>query len=138
MGIFTLVTLWPVFLVLHYSGVEPLEWPSGPKGRMLALSAALDTLYNVALLFGISVTSPLWMSVGTVLVVPATMIADFIVHNVTVGAMAGGGIALILIGFVVMQLPFKREWELALYSGVRRCCCAFFSAPKCSTQPGYC
>ena len=27
LGLQTLVWLWPGFLILHYSGVEPFEWP---------------------------------------------------------------------------------------------------------------
>ena len=27
MGLHTLVWFWPFFLILHYSGVEPFEWP---------------------------------------------------------------------------------------------------------------
>ena len=31
LGINTLAWLWPGFLILHYSGVEPFEWP--PYGK---------------------------------------------------------------------------------------------------------
>jgi hypothetical protein len=63
MGVFTLLTLWPLFFIFHYSGLEPFEWPPPEKGRLLALSVALDAIYNLLLLFGIQVSR--CMSVGS-------------------------------------------------------------------------
>lgn len=117
MGLFCAATLWPVSLLFHYTGVERFELPSGEKGRMLALSAALDALYNVALLFGISITSPLWMAVGTTSVVPVTIVADYLIHRTTVSGQGWGGIVLIMLGFVILQVRLPRRWTACLLMG---------------------
>ena len=105
MGIWSLLTLWPGFFLLHYTGIEPFELPSADKSRMLALNTFLDALYNLLLLVGILITSPLYMSLGSMLVVPATVAADWLLHGKVLPPQAGGGVFLILCGFVLLQLP---------------------------------
>jgi drug/metabolite transporter (DMT)-like permease len=105
MGVWSLLTLWPVFFALHYSGVEAFELPPPPKARLLAVNVVLDAVYNLALLLGIVVSSPLYMSLGSMLVVPATVAADWAVHGSLLGGQAGGGVALILTGFLLLQAP---------------------------------
>jgi drug/metabolite transporter (DMT)-like permease len=108
MGIGTMVTLWPLFFIFNATGFETFELPTGDKIRILAISAALDSMYQLSLLFGIVITSPLWISVGTVLVVPASLLADWMIHHVTVSLQAGIGIAFIVAGFLILQVPLPR------------------------------
>ena len=103
MGTFTLLTLWPLFFVLHYSGAEPFELPSASKTALLALNTGLDSVYNLLLLYGITVSSPLVMSLGTMLVVPASLAADWVLHGATMSWAALGGVVLIGVGFLMMQ-----------------------------------
>jgi drug/metabolite transporter (DMT)-like permease len=110
MGAITFLMQWPMFFVFDATGIETFEWPPAAKLRLLALNTVLDTLYNVALLFGIQITSPLWMSLGTILVVPASMVADKIIHNAAVSGQAAGGIVMIILGFAILQLPLPARW----------------------------
>lgn len=105
MGLFTLTTLWPLFFLFHYTGVEPFEWPSAAKGQLLAMSTLLDGLYNVLLLFGIQISSPLFMSVGTMTVIPVSLLADYLIHHATVSGPGYGGILLIVMGWLILQIP---------------------------------
>jgi hypothetical protein len=108
MGAFTLVTLLPVFPLLDATGIEPFEWPSPEKARLLALNTGLDSVYNLSLLLGISLSSPLSMSVATMLVVPASLLADWALHGLVPGVQAGCGMAVILVGFATLHLPWRR------------------------------
>ena len=103
MGAFTLLTLWPLFFILDATGVEPFEWPNRSKAQLLALNTGLDSIYNLLLLMGISTSSPLVISLGTMLVVPATMAVDWAVHGATMSWGALGGVLLIAVGFLLMQ-----------------------------------
>jgi hypothetical protein len=105
MGVFTLLLQWPLFLAFDRGGVEPFEWPPPSKLRLLLLDAGLDTLYNGLLLVGIATTSPLTMSLGSMLVVPASMLADWSLHGIVPSAGSIVGIGLILCGFVLLQAP---------------------------------
>jgi drug/metabolite transporter (DMT)-like permease len=107
MGLGIAATLWPLFFILDRAGVEPFVMPDGPHMRKLAVSAVLDALFNIAMLFGILVTSPLWTAVGTILVIPGTMVVDWMLHGAVVGAQQAGGILLILIGFGILQAPAR-------------------------------
>lgn len=121
-GLVLLLTLWPVFFVLDKTGVEAFEWPDAALARKLALSCVLDGTFNCSLLFGILVMSALWTSVGTILVVPGTLLADWILHGTLVGGQAAAGVVAILAGFVVLQAPMSFNTLLT------RCCMAA-SAP---------
>ena len=105
MGLFSLLTLWPFFFLLDRIGIEPFEWPSVDKAKLLALNAGLDAIYNLLLLLGIVISSPLWMSIGTMLVVPATILADWALNGTVLTGQVAAGIVLILFGFIVLQLP---------------------------------
>lgn len=104
MGVFVICTLWPVFIILNYSGVEPFVLPTPDKARLLALNMFLDVIYNVLLLFGISVASPLVVSLGTLLVVPGGMLADYLAHGTVLSGQAIGGVFLIVAGFLLLEL----------------------------------
>jgi drug/metabolite transporter (DMT)-like permease len=105
MGVFTLLLQWPLFLVFDRSGLEPFAWPPPSKLRLLLLDAGLDTLYNALLLVGIASTSPLTMSLGSMLVVPASMLADWSLHGIVPSVGSVVGIGLILCGFLLLQAP---------------------------------
>lgn len=104
-GVASLLLQWPLFFVFDAAGVEPYELPSPAKARLLALNAGLDTLYNFLLLLGIAVTSPLTMALGSMLVVPASLLADWALHGVVPTPGAGAGIGLICLGFALLQAP---------------------------------
>jgi drug/metabolite transporter (DMT)-like permease len=108
MGLTTFVALWPVFFVAAATGVEQLARPSAATARLLALNAVLDTIYNLALLLGIALLSPLTMSLATVLVVPAGLIADYLLHSLVPDGWALAGSALLCAGFLVMTLCERR------------------------------
>lgn len=109
MGCFTLVTLAAVIPVLHATGLETFELPPGDKARMLMLNTGLDSVYNMCLLLGIGLSSPLTMSIASMLVVPASILADWMLHSDVPLPMEAGGMALILAGFVTLQLPHCRR-----------------------------
>lgn len=121
MGVWTLVLLWPALLVANAAGWEPFEAPPPDKARLLALNVALDTLYNLSLLWGIATTSPLTMSVATTLVVPVGILVDWIVHGTLPTLQALGGAVLIVSSILVLHAP--RAWWAACASvvGLRRC-----------------
>lgn len=106
LGVATLLFVWPLIPLLDATGLEPFEWPiPAEKWEMMMLNAALDTVYNVLLLIGILISSPLIISVGVMLVVPSSMVVDGILHDTRFHDLAYGGVALILLGFLVLKLP---------------------------------
>lgn len=104
MGVWSILCLWPVFFILAALGVERPQLPSPHIAGLLALNALLDSLYNICLLLGIGLLSPLTMSLASVLVVPVSVLADWVLHGVRPGPSTGAGCAMLCLGFVMMQL----------------------------------
>ena len=113
-GVWSLVVLLPGFPLLSATGVEPFAWPSRDKAQLLVVDCALDTAYNLALLVGIVASTPLLMSLGTMLVVPSTVVADWALHGQLPSPQAGVGIFFILVSFVALQLRPPGWWGRAL------------------------
>lgn len=107
-GICTLILLTPVIPLLDAVGLEPFEWPSVEKLSLLIANASMDVVYNVLLLLGILLTSPLFMAVGCMLVVPASILADWLVHGSTLSPQALAGACIVVSGFAVLKAPFER------------------------------
>ena len=80
-GISSLVFCSPFLLLLDITGTEKFEAPSGEEWRLLAIVGFLDTVFNLLLLFAIMLSSPLFTSVGCLLVLPASVLWDFWAHD---------------------------------------------------------
>lgn len=129
-GVFTALLVWPFIPILDVTGIETLVWPL-PEGKwgMLALNAVLDTAYNGLLLVGILVSSPLIISVGVMLVVPASMVADGIINDTRFEPLAYVGVACILLGFALLKMPSS------ILARCFPCCCTADAAkPQKSIQ----
>jgi drug/metabolite transporter (DMT)-like permease len=105
MGAWTLVTQWPIFFVAAAAGLEPLALAPMAKARVIALAIASDAVYNLALLWAISTSSPFATSLATTLVVPATIAADAILHGTLPAPAAAVGTVLILGAVAALNAP---------------------------------
>lgn len=99
-GVFTIVIFWPGFFIVHYTGFEPFELPKGKEIWNLFLLALLEATFNLSLLMGIFLTSPLFMSIASMLSVPAAIVCDILVNQIIIPPMAYIGIACIILGFL--------------------------------------
>lgn len=106
-GVATLLTQWPVFFALNAieSGPfsEPFILPNHDETVLLVLNAFLDSWYYMLLVFGIAITNPVFMSVGVMLVSPASFVVDYFLHGTRLVPQAWGGVALVILGFVLLQ-----------------------------------
>lgn len=101
-GAFNAVVLFPVLLLLHYTGVETLNtvpW------NYVVLSSILGVLFNFLINFGIAYTYPLFISLGTVLGIPINAVIDSLVHNVDFLNWKITGAVLIMAGFLLLLAP---------------------------------
>ncbi|KIY72851.1 hypothetical protein CYLTODRAFT_367043 [Cylindrobasidium torrendii FP15055 ss-10] len=101
-GFFNIVALWPVALVLNWTGVEALEWPGSGKVVMalvvnMFITWSSDYLYVISMLK----TTPLVVTIGLSLTIPLAVIGDFILGN-TVHSKVIVGAFFVFLGFVVV------------------------------------
>ena len=122
MGLATAILQWPMILILNSTGEEVFVAPSFACGpgepcifEKLLSNCGLDALYNVLLVFGISITSPVFISVGTMLVAPITVIVDRLkVPPQEFDWKGWVGIVCVVVAFAVLKLP-------ARYTGFHKC-----------------
>ena len=60
MGVHTLLWLWPLLIVFHFTGVEVFELPTLDNLGLMTLNAFLDIIFNAGLLVCIALSSPLF------------------------------------------------------------------------------
>ncbi|KAF8496660.1 hypothetical protein JB92DRAFT_2817793 [Gautieria morchelliformis] len=98
-GAINIVALFPLILIMHFTGYEPFEFPSTGKawGAVLVnmfITLCSDYLYVIAMLK----TTPVVVTVGLSLTIPLAIIGDEIL-NIHTKAQAGFGALLVLVSF---------------------------------------
>ncbi len=61
-GIHTLLTYWPLLVIVHFMGVEPFTLPTLKQLYLLLAMTVLEIVFNGALLVCIALSSPLFAS----------------------------------------------------------------------------
>lgn len=124
MGVCVMLMFWPLFIVFHFTEVEVFTWPDKTNALSLAGNAAMfvvckfydkcyytfyffvyfycSSLDNLLLVFGISLTSPLFISTGMLLTIPGSLIVDQISRATILSWLAYVGSGLIIIGFFLL------------------------------------
>jgi len=118
LGLINFVGFWVVLIPLNYLSTCPdsdshsLEWcafgepfalpPSSKSWALLNANAATAMLFNVFFSLAIATTSPLLVSVGTMLSIPATALADLVLYQDGKGYQFILGAVLVVCGFLLM------------------------------------
>ena len=77
MGLSNSALMWPLFILLHLSGLERFAWPSKVAALEMALTALLGTvLSNMLLARAMLLASPVVATVGLSLSIPFAMASD--------------------------------------------------------------
>lgn len=105
MGVWTLLTQWPFFFIADAAGLEPLGGIPSEKLGQIALTVFFDCVYNLALLWGVATSTPFAMSLATTLVVPVTVVTDFLLHKTLPTPTGACGIVLILAAVAALNTP---------------------------------
>ncbi|KAG9068551.1 hypothetical protein KI688_010826 [Linnemannia hyalina] len=100
-GLFNLVLLWPMFGVLHWTGIEPFELPADTKiVWMIGINAIVGTFVSDYLwLLSMLMTSPLVVTLGLSLTIPLALLGDVVGYGRVLGAAYWVGAGLVLAGF---------------------------------------
>jgi hypothetical protein len=113
MGAFHIACLWPGQLLLELLGWEPHFRPgaiSQHSARMLAVTSGIALLVNALSMFIIHRISPLFLSVGMALTVPASYLCDLLTGQI--GALRAStllGVGLNGAGFVLLLRSEGRQ-----------------------------
>ncbi|KAJ4463086.1 putative Solute carrier family 35 member F5 [Paratrimastix pyriformis] len=104
-GMWNMVLLWPMFLLLHYTGLEPFALPGWATLGYLLLNGVCSSLLS-DWLWSLSVfyTSATASSVGLSLSIPLAMLGDFLFHGKQFTWLYLLGTALVIAGFVLVNV----------------------------------
>lgn len=59
-GVHTLLWMWPLLILLHFTGVEQFKLPTLHIFKLLVLYAFLDMIFKSAIILCIALSSPLF------------------------------------------------------------------------------
>lgn len=108
-GLVGVFTMWPLFFILDATGYEKFHFPDSDTLPKVVLMMALDVGFNSFLVLTVLLSSPLFTSVGTNMVIPCTVATDYLLHGKLPHAKAGIGIAMVVVGFSGMIYSEHKE-----------------------------
>ena len=106
LGLFSCIMYWPGLVILDWLGNELFVWPSWSQFGLIMINSAFDSSADFLSVLGIVFTSPLLMSVGALLSIPAAIVADVILHDYTLDALQWIGLFLVVAGFGTIILAY--------------------------------
>lgn len=96
-GLYTVLLLWPLFFLLHYSEWETFKWPSKHQWLFLFINGLVSTMFSQVLwLWSCFLTSPLIAATAIALTVPLESMIDIFFYNVSYASMFYIGALLII------------------------------------------
>ncbi|KAH0615248.1 uncharacterized protein H6S33_000884 [Morchella sextelata] len=102
-GAFTLCVLWIPIPILHWTGIETFEIPSGEAAIMLAISVFSNAVFSGSFLILMSLTSPVLSSVAGLLTIFLVAITDWFIFGTPISTAALLGGVLIIAAFVLLS-----------------------------------
>lgn len=108
-GSFTLLVLWFPLPILHVTGLEKFELPTGQTAWLLFISVLANATFSGSFLVLISLTSPVLSSVAALLTIFLVAIVDWMWTGVPLSPAAILGGLLIIAAFLLLSWSTYRE-----------------------------
>ncbi|KAG9510336.1 Solute carrier family 35 member F4, partial [Fragariocoptes setiger] len=105
-GFLNAFLMWPIVLVLYFTGTEIIIWRDIPWLHLVA-AGFLYLLADVVAYFGPICTYEVFLTFGLLLAVVMSAIVDVTYYKVTFAGMKLAGVLLLMIGFLVCLLPYN-------------------------------
>ncbi|CEO94410.1 EamA domain-containing protein [Plasmodiophora brassicae] len=101
----------PVLIVLHFSTLRMVTFPTAAAWQGLLLNALLSVFSDLLWAQSIVMTSPLIATVGLSMSIPLAMLCDFALKDAVPGALYALGSALVIAGFALVNVDHVRAIE---------------------------
>lgn len=108
-GLFTLTILWIPLPILHVTGIERFELPSGKAAGLLAVSTLSNAVFSGSFLVLMSLTSPVLSSVAALLTIFLVAVVDWLITGKPLSGAAVSGGTLIIVAFAMLAWATYRE-----------------------------
>ncbi|EEQ32325.1 thiamine-repressible mitochondrial transport protein THI74 [Microsporum canis CBS 113480] len=103
-GVFASVILWPGFIVLHYTGIEPFTLPPTRFVFLIVLvNAIISFASDICWAFALLLTSPVIVTIGLSLNIPLSLLGQIIIQHKYATGMYWLGATLVFVSFIVVN-----------------------------------
>lgn len=103
-GIINVLTLWPLFFILHFTGIETFEMP--PTGKIWAiilLNSISSFISDMSWAYAMLLTTPLIVTVGLSLTIPLSLIGEMIQYQQFSSFLYWVGAGIVLLSFLFIN-----------------------------------
>ena len=111
-GLFSVVTLWPFFFILHFAGEETFQLP--PTQRILTIvlvNSATSLISDMCWAYALLLTSPLVVTVGLSMTIPLSLVGQMVLDGRYESAWYWVGAVIVFGSFIVINHESKEEEE---------------------------
>jgi len=108
LGLFNFLTVWPMLLILHFTGLETFRLPSKKVAMILALNGFTNLLSDYCWARSILLTSPVIATVGLSLTLPMALVSDLI-FDVSHSWFYYTGCGVMLVGFFLVNFDVNQS-----------------------------
>ncbi|KAJ4389617.1 hypothetical protein N0V93_007088 [Gnomoniopsis smithogilvyi] len=103
-GLFNLVLLWPGFLLLHWTQIEPFSWPpTGKVWAIIVLNSISSFISDMSWAYAMLLTTPLVVTVGLSLTIPLSLIGEMIQYAQYSSWIYWVGAGIVLLSFLFIN-----------------------------------
>ncbi|KAI0977411.1 hypothetical protein F4678DRAFT_412952 [Xylaria arbuscula] len=117
-GVFNVLLLWPLFPILHYTGIEPFELP--PSGKIWAIvlfNSLFSFISDISWAYAMLLTTPLVVTVGLSLNIPLSLIGEMIQYSQYSSFVYWVGAVIVVISFLFVNHESHEDDQLAKTAG---------------------
>ncbi|KAI5285625.1 hypothetical protein KEM52_002363 [Ascosphaera acerosa] len=109
-GLINALVLWPGFLLLHYTGVEPFEMPATARIWLILLfNAVVSLVSDIAWAYAMLLTTPLVVTVGLSLTIPLSLVGQMFIQNQYASFVYWVGAAFVFCSFLIVNHESEAE-----------------------------
>ncbi|KAL3464193.1 hypothetical protein BJX64DRAFT_255149 [Aspergillus heterothallicus] len=103
-GVFNMFLLWPGFVILHLTGVEPFALPDTSRVWVIILVNALSSLLSdICWAYAMLLTSPLVVTVGLSLTIPLSLVGQIFLQGQYATPLYWVGATVVFLSFLVVN-----------------------------------
>ncbi len=111
-GLMIVLLLWPVFIILHLTGIETFELPPDRRVTMIVLANSMTSLVSdLSWAYAMLFTSPLLVTVGLSLTIPLSLVGQMVLDHQYSSALYWIGAGVVLLSFIFINHEESKEEE---------------------------
>ncbi|KAH1542689.1 hypothetical protein KXV74_009590 [Aspergillus fumigatus] len=103
-GLFNMLLLWPGFVILHFTGIEPFVLPDTGRIWTIVLVNSFSSLVSdICWAYAMLLTTPLVVTVGLSLTIPLSLVGQIFLQGQYSSAIYWFGAAIVFLSFLVVN-----------------------------------